>query len=341
MSLQIINQPACVLNHLAPESGLFDAQFKSDRLTRFKALASPAARTLCHPVDVNFMEIMPDLMREAGPGLLKHSAVRDRLAKRPLLAAQMLLSSYDETHAILERIVLGSGEATVPLLLAIDEGLLTSSRSRPQIEATLLKQPLWALQYLKTPAQSPEVRRNRASFVTDLRDQCASRKKQDPQATLVHLALNQDLDPSEATELLCLDPMVAYFASHLFAARGFSVGVSRVQNLDARWATHIALWGAFTGGNVDDRIEAAICTHSAWTGEYIALNESRQKDWNWVKRLYAATGNHAQTRSTNEPDCWDDLLWAMLDRICLQLEGKPARITMAQSYLRHGKGQKS
>jgi hypothetical protein len=336
MSLQIINHPRSVIHYLEPEGGIFEKEYLADRAKRLKAIASPMSRVLCHHVDVNFMEAMPDLMIQAGSGLLKQPRVRDRMAKHPFLAAQMLLSSYDEAQPLLERIVLGSGEATVPLLLAIDEGKIVPARRRDEIERALLNQPWWALRYLYSPTLSPEVHRHRARFTSELKDHCGAKRNSEPQAALVYLVLDPIAYPSDYSELLCSDPMVAYLASHLFVARDFEIKVAQVQNLDARWATHIALWGAFSGGNIDDRIEPAICGSSAWTGEYIARNEGRHKDWGWVKSLYERTDAHTKSGQTKDPDLWADLLWAMLDRICLRIEGKDGRITFKQSFLRHG-----
>lgn len=336
MPLQIVNYAHSVLNYLAPDTGLFDPSDVADRLKRTKALASPRDRLLCHSVDVNFMEIMPQLMIAAGPGLMKHVRVRERLAKRPLMAATLLLSNYDEMHPFLERIVLGNGEAIVPLLLAIDDGLVNPSRAREHIESALLDHPWWALRYLYSQPKEPHVRRQRASFANALLNRCKAQKASDAQSALVFLAMEPNANPSDYIEVLCSNPMTAYIASHLFAIRDFDVRVSQVQNLDARWATHIALWGAFSGGNLDERIEDAICTDSAWTGEYIARNETRQNDWNWVKSLFDKSEQNVRNRQPGEADIWADMLWALLDRICLRVEGKPAKITLKQSYLRHG-----
>jgi hypothetical protein len=335
VSLPIINQPNAVLRHLAPESGLYDADYIAERKKRMRALASPLARVMCHHADANMIEIFPEWMADAGPHLLKHGRIRDRMSKNPLLAVQMLLSSYDETQPLLERAVLSSGEATVPLLCAIDDGRIRPRAGREVYEHPLLDQPWWGMRYLATSNPGREAEATRVKFMRKLTKQCAELQNTSPQAALVHLLLNPDIDPSAYADTLCREAMVAYVASRLLAVRGLNLRLDQVATLDPRWASHIALWGAFSGGNVDPRVEDAIAGHAAWAGEYIAHNEARHKDWTWVKAIYDRVDQCYKSRSNTEPDLWADLLWAMLDRICLQVEGKNPRITFAESYSRN------
>ena len=335
MSLPIINHPNSVLHHLAPDGGPFEKGYEEERLKRMRAIASPANRLLCHQIDVSFMEILPNLMIDAGHGLLRHGRVRDRLAKNPLLAVQMLLSSYDESFPLVEKTVLKSGEATVPLLIAIDEGRIKPSSSREKIEQSLLNEPWWGLYYLFNPTTDPAIHKERARFTSSLLQLTRENCNHDAQSALVFLALDQNSAPSKYLEVLKTDPMVAYLATRLFAHRDFDIKIDQIKNLNARWAAHIALWGAFSGGNVNDEIEAAICTSSAWTGEYIARSENRQKDWDWVKGLWQRAEAHSKQGGNGECELWADLLWAMLDRICLKIEGKPHQLTMKESYSRH------
>jgi len=281
------------------------------------------------------MEIMPDLMIKAGPGLLRHRRVRDHLEKNPLLAVQMLLSSYDETNPTVERTVLKSGEAIVPLLLAIDEGKITPSSPREKYEDALLGEPWWGLYYLFSPSTDPEIHKKRSRFSSRLIELSRENRHRDAQSALAFLALDQQAAPSQYLEVLSEDPMVAYIASRIFAHRDFDIKIDQIKNLNARWALHLALWGACSGGNIDDRIESAIYTSAAWSAEYIARSEHRQNDWSWVKTIYQRCDVQSKLGPSTECELWIDLLWAMLDRICLKLEGKNPQITLKESYVRY------
>jgi hypothetical protein len=333
--ITIVNQPRAVLEFLAPEGGLYEADYVADRLKRMRALASLTSRVVCNPADAAMCEVFPSWMIEAGPGLIRHSRIRTRITRNPMLAVQVMLAAYDETQPLLERAVLSSGEATVPLLGAIDEGRVKPRFSRETYEQVLVTQPWWGMRYLQTPCPTPELKLSRARMFSWIVRRCADDQQKDPQAALVHLLLNPAMDPVPMGSILCKDPMVAYLASRLLGTRGLDLRVEQVDPLDSRWATHIALWGAFTGGNVDARVEDAIAKDAAWTGEYIARNETRQKDWTWVREMYGRVDGMARANPPTEPDMWPDLLWALLDRLCLQVEGKNPRLTFQQSVARN------
>jgi len=279
-------------------------------------------------------QAFPSWMLEAGPGLLAHTIIRKDLGKNPLLAVQLLMSAYEDSQPLLERIVLASGEATVPLLRAIDDGKIQPRQPRERYEEALLQEPWWALQYLASPVPGQDVEAKRRAFAGKLRARLASTASLSGQAALVHLMLNDSLDPGGYREQLMSDGMSAYLASRLLCARGFSASVDDVQKVDARWAVHIALWGGFAGGNVNTRIEDAIASHPGWAGEYVALEEVKQKDWAWVSGIYARTEQQFKPAANEGPTAWHELLWAMLDRICVLIEGGDPKLTLNQSFER-------
>ena len=337
MSLKIINYPTSVVTHLAPHTGIYDEQQAKDRKTRLRALASPVNRVMCHHLDASVCEIFPDWMVESGPGLIRHTRIREKLRQSPFLSVQMLLSAYDETQPMLEPTVLSSAEAVVPLLEAIEAGKIKPANSRSTYEQPLLNAPWWGLRYLASTVSSSGNTEVRAKFASDLRKRCEERQSVDPQSALVHYLFNQSLDPSKGAEMMAKDAMTAYLATRLLGVRGLNLHIEQITSLDPRWATHIALWGAFSGGNVDDRVEQAICQHAAWAGEYITRNEMRQRDWGWASGVYSKVEAGYQARASSNPDLWADLLWALLDRRCLEIEGKDPRITFAESFERQKK----
>lgn len=322
------------MTHLMPESGPYDAQYVLDRRVRLKALSSPMNRSVCQHVDASICEVFPEWMIDAGPGLIRHARVKQKLEDNPLLSLQMLLSAYDETHPLLERTVLRDGEAVVPLLEAIDAASIKPASGRKTYEKVLLNAPWWGLRYLSTPSPSGAITAERSRFTVELKKQCEDRRLNNPQSALVFLLLHAGEDPAPYATVLCEEPMVAYLASRLLGPRGLNLYIENVVNMDPRWATHIALWGAFAGGNVSDAVEEAIVRHAAWAGEYIARNDLQKNNWPWISGIYGRMEAACKTMGAKNPDLWADFLWALLDRLALQMDGKEPRITIPQSFER-------
>ena len=335
-SIPIVNHPSSSVTYLAPETGLYDADQIRERKLRLTTLAS-RKRAVCFAMDAFWMELYPQWMQEAGAGLVKHAIIRNHLARNPLLAVQLLMTSYDETQPMLERAVLASGEATVPLMRAFDEGKIVPAQPTQLYEEALLQHPFWALRYLHSPAGSANVASKRAQFASRLLARCAATAATSPQAALTHLLMNQSQSVDPYREQLLSDPMVAYLASRMLGVRGFSARADEVKKLDPRWAMHMALWGGFDGGAATEVIEDEIAKHPGWTGEYVARDLRRQKDWAWASEMYNRTERHFQARhavTQESPSPWSDYLWALLDRISLLIEGKDPKVTISASYAR-------
>ena len=329
----IVAQPRAVLHYLAPKSGVLDAAFTREAQRRLRRYAANPSLAFGH--DAGLLEIFPEWVAIAGPGIFRHPDALRIMKGNPLLASRMLEQFYPVAHGDLEAVVQTSGEASVSLLLAVEQGRIGQCVPRERYEQALLAEPFWGMCYLTSPAV-PAAICLRASFAQRLRDSCKERRRSSAQAALVHLCLNPCLSPKPYARILCKDPLAAYCASRMLTSRGLLLDIEQVERLDARWATHIALWGHFPGGNAAHTLEDAIVTHPGWLGEYIAGIEGRSDDWDWFKHLYNRAGESRVARGTARPCWWADLLWGMLDRICRDISGENPRVTFNHSIARAG-----
>lgn len=331
MAIKILTKPSAVLGYLAPQGGIFEAGTVALRRETFQNLASKTRGLACSPSDAAQIAFHHDLALEAGPTLLRHSEVRKVVEADPFLSLRFLLESYAPLAPLLEPIIKRHPEALCHLMLALEDGKISGAPLPEQFHTALLQGPFWALRYATAPLASPSLGAKRAAFAARLKEHAAQFASSSPECALVHLLINPALSPQPFNVLLSRNAFVAYVASGVLAHRGVSIRLDQVQEFTPRWAVHCALWGHFSEGNQDPRIEPVICCDPAWTGEYLAALEARHQDWTWVESLYnRANATISQNSSPSLASFGVDLLCALIGRIARSLTGDDPRVTFEQ-----------